>query len=148
MLEKKTNAVRENSRGWMIQVLSARLDKAMEKRLQAVNLNIRQFGIMMTILEKGGQTQNQIGEKFSMPAHAVSRALDRLEVLGYVERKSHKTSRRALSIFATQEGEELAPRLFAIVKDVNRDLLKSLSDDENEVFGTLLKKILQDFSTQ
>ena len=59
--------VRTSSLGWMIQRISRRLDREMDDRLNKLDLTLQQFAIMMAVLETGGQTQTEIGNKFDTP---------------------------------------------------------------------------------
>ena len=114
----------------------------MSKKLAEHDLTIPQFAIMMTVLEESGLTQTQIGERFSMPPYATSRALDQLEKSNLIERRAHPVSRRAHGIHATQDGIALAPVLHDIVGRVNGDLTVNLTPDQREFLGDLLSKIL------
>lgn len=141
-LENEAETVRTNSLGWMIQRIARQLDRAMESRLSEIDLNLQQFAVMMTVLETDGQTQTEIGNKFSIPPYAISRALDHLETSGHLERKPHPTSRRTHLVFATDQGRKLAPRLFAIVREVNSDLVAAFSAQEQNDFHKLLTKMM------
>ncbi len=143
MSDNPIRTVRTTSYGWFIQVLSARLDVMMNEKLRPLDLNLRQFAIMMTVLETQGLTQNEIGSRFSMSAHACSRALDHLEKAGYVERRAHATSRRAHQVFVTKKGQEIAPALLATVHSVNAELVEPLNNAEQKLFGELLGKLLK-----
>ena len=140
-VEKDTRRTRTTSYGWMIQQIAGRLNRAMESRLSPHGLNIQQFAVMMTVLEEGGQTQTEIGSRFSMPPYAISRAIDHLVQAELVERRAHPTSRRAFTIHATEKGRALAPVLFGIVGDVNAELTAPLTKEQREQLGTLLQML-------
>ena len=91
----------------MIQRISRRLDREIGVRLNRLDLTLLQFAIMMAVLETGGQTQTEIGNKFDMPACAICRALDHLEATGHLERRAQPSSRRTRTIHATPKGRKL-----------------------------------------
>ena len=141
-ISEDTRRVRETSMGWVIQRLARRLDVAMEARLGALGLTVSSFAVMMTVLESGPMTQAEIGKRFGMPAYAISRALDALEAVGYVERRAHPTSRRAHDVHATPAGLALAPQLHDTVRAVNADLVSGLEPDDSAAFLALLQRVL------
>lgn len=134
--------VRENSVGWMIKSLAAKLDKQMKKDLEPLGLNLGRFAIMMTLLEKDSITQAEIGKKVSMPGYATTRNIDVLEKNGLLKRHESKTSRRSFCIQLTKKGMSLAPELFSIVGKVNKNLLSVLNENEEIKLKQLLTKIL------
>ncbi len=141
-ISDQTRGTRESSLGWMIQRIARHLDSRMNERLAGLDLSLPTFAVMMIVLERGPMTQTEIGKRFGMPAYAISRALDALQEQGFVERRAHATSRRAHSIQATAAGKAIAPRLHAIVAEVNAELTSGLEQSESDAFGGLLRKIL------
>ena len=126
----------------MIQQIARRLNQSMEEKLSPHGLNLQQFAVMMTVLEFDGLTQTKIGERFSMPAYAISRAIDHLEQAGLLERHQHPTSRRAFTIHATENGRALGTALFEIVNDANAELTAPLSKSQRDQLGQLLKALM------
>lgn len=134
-------SVRLNSTGWIIKSLGSWLDTQMETGLKPLGLSRSQFAVMMALLENDGLTQVEIGRQLTMPGSAVTRNIDRLEQVGFVKRHNHETSRRSYRIHLTNEGRKIAPQLFAVVEDVNKRLLSSLSLADNKKFQTILLEL-------
>ncbi len=137
-----TKHTRETSVGWMIQRLAKRLNEDMANRLDAHDLTIAQFAVVMTVLETGGLSQTQIGRRFDLPAYATTRVLNALEERGLVERRASPTSRRAFSIYASDAARNLAPDLFAIVQSVNADFMKPLPEKDHAEFRRMILQIM------
>ena len=135
---------REGSFGWMLQRLARRVEARLADRLQALDLSILQFAIMMTVLERPAQTQAAIGQGFDVPAYAISRALDGLEARGLVERRKSSASRRSFEVHVTAAGQALAPQLTAIVGEVNAGVTRSLTAAETEQLLRLMARLLAD----
>lgn len=142
-IAEETKTVRGSSLGWMVHRLARSLDMAMDARLVDLDLSVPQFAVMMTVLELDGLSQAEIGQRFAMPAYTISRAIDHLEAKGFVERRPHPTSRRTLTIHATDAGKDLRERLFAIVAEVNAELVAPLSHADQEHFRRLLVDLTQ-----
>lgn len=142
--KKKTRRVREASFGYLIHRVARENDERMARGLKAIGLNLPQFPVMMTVLEKAPLTQSEIGKIYERPAYVISRALDGLEEMGLVERQPHPTSRRAHLIVASAKGRALAPRLYELVQESNGKALSPLSEAEQatlmELLGRLLRK--------
>ena len=58
-----------------------------------------------------------------------------------VERKPSKTDKRAIQVFPTQKMLDIFPQIKQIVIDWNNYLTKDFSDDEMEIFQSVLEKI-------
>lgn len=147
MFKKEQNrtparSVREQSLGWMIKSLSTRMDTDINRALKPYGLDLRRFGILMTLLENEGLTQAEIGQKISMPGYATTRNIDVLEDSGLLRRDKHPSSRRSFSIYLTDKGKALAPSLFSIVKTVNDKALAQLDEKEVSQLELLLSKML------
>ena len=137
-----TRQTRQNSLGWMIQRLANRMTKDMNLRLAELDLSLPQFAVMMMVLEHGPLTQSDIGKRYDLPPYAISRALDHLQVLGFVTRKAHPTSRRAHQIEATAKGLEKAPELHRVVREVNGDILAPLNFEETALLLSMMTRLV------
>jgi len=135
---------REGSFGWMLQRLARRVEARMSARLQALDLSILQFAVMMTVLERPAQTQSAIGQGFDAPAYAISRALDGLEARGLVERRMAAASRRSFEVHVTAAGRAMAAQLTEIVVEVNTGVTQSLTAAETEQLLGLMARLLAD----
>lgn len=136
--------VRQGSAGWHIQRLAGQLDRAMNDALAEHGLHVQSFAVVMMLIENEGLSQRQIGQRFSAPAYAISRAIDGLERDGFLERRIDPASRRSNTVHATQKAKRLAPMLFKIVADVNARLLARLDEAERVHMIGLLAGVLAD----
>lgn len=111
-------------------MLGTWMDERMNEKLKPLGLSLSQFTIIMTLLEKEGLTQVEIGQRVMLPGYATTRNIDRLESLGYVKRRRHETSRRSYRILLTDAGRALAPHLFTVTKSVNEHFLATIEEEE------------------
>ena len=137
------HSVREDSVGYMLKMLSTSLDAEMNKELKRLDLNLRQFAVLMTLSEAAGLTQAEIGKKINVPGYATTRTLDALEEMRLVERRTDERSRRSYRIFLTDQGLAAIPELFEIIRKVNRGLLSVLSTAERKQTADILNKLMQ-----
>jgi DNA-binding MarR family transcriptional regulator len=71
----------------------------------------------------------------------VSRLVDRLVKLGYVERKGSKEDRRVTHIFLTLRGLELLGQIRSVDKFTKDELPKRLTNEEAQLLSALLDKV-------
>lgn len=138
---EEAKSARFNSSGWYMKVLGTWMDKKMQERLVPLGLSLNQFTIIITLLEKDGLTQVDIGHKTMLPAYATTRNIDKLESLGYVQRKRHESSRRSYRILLTDSGKNLAPALFQTTKSVNDLFLSHLNENQKAEFLRVLRML-------
>lgn len=133
--------VRHTSIGRMLTMLSMSVKDQLNNRLSALGLSMNGFFILMTLLEKEGQTQSDIGQKIALPAYGTTRTIDTLQDHGLLERRADPASRRNHLIYLTPKGRALAPEIFAVVKEVNEWLLAPLDAAEKQHFSDVLEKL-------
>lgn len=141
-ISKEARTTREDSVGWVMQRLAKRLNDEMDKQLATLDLTVAQFAVMMTVLESGGMTQTEIGRRFGWPAYAITRVLNALEERGLLERRADPSSRRSFNIYASAEGKNLGPELFAIVQAVNGDFMGRLPQEDRAEFRRMITLLM------
>ncbi len=123
-------------------MISARLDSLVKQELKRLGLDLKQFGVLMALLEEEGLTQTEIGKKIILPGYATTRTIDALEKKQLIERRTDERSRRSYRIYLTDKGHTTGPELFIIINKVNEDLLSVLPATERKQLTTILQKIL------
>lgn len=132
---------RQNSFGFLIQVLARRIQSRMNERLSEIDLDPKYFGSLMILSEKDGIKQRDLGKMLEFPEYATSRNVDSMVEAGLVERRADPESRRAFQIFLTPAGREQAALLPAIVIETNQEVLSVLPEQERKQALELLRKI-------
>jgi MarR family 2-MHQ and catechol resistance regulon transcriptional repressor len=104
-------------------------------------LGLTDFAALEALLHKGPLTISQIQEKVLLASGSMTAAVDRLEKLGLVVRKTSSSDRRARVLELTAEGERLAASCFKRhAKDLG-ELMSALSEKEMEQLHGSLKKL-------
>jgi len=70
-------------------------------------VTMAQCHVLMEVGEYGQITTNQIAKNFSLNKSTISRTIDGLVNLGYVERKPHPTDRRHTLLLLSKRGEKI-----------------------------------------
>ncbi|NOH96682.1 MarR family transcriptional regulator [Vibrio sp. 99-70-13A1] len=135
---------RQNSFGWMINVVANKASKDFDIELKKHGLTIALWPTLMCLWEEEGITQRDIAAKSKVENSTTTRTLDKLEKLALVERRPDPNSRRSFRIYLTEKGKELEAELIPIPVKLNEDLLSALDSKEQQQMLKLLKKMVAD----
>ena len=109
--------------------------------MAAANLTISQFGVMEALHHKGPLCQRDIGIKILKSTGNITLVIDNLEKHGLVKRERNSDDRRYFTINLTQAGSELITRVFADVESAIVAEMATLTENEQELLGSLCKKL-------
>ena len=127
---------------WLVITKSYRvLSLLAERSIANTGLCLTDFAALEALLHKGPLTITQIQEKVLLASGSMTAAVDRLEKLGLIVRKSSPSDRRARVVELTAEGKRLAKSSFERhAKDLEA-LMSTLSETEIEQIHGSLKKL-------
>jgi len=127
---------------WLVIAKSYRaLSLLAEQSIVNTGLCLTDFVALEALLHKGPLTISEIQEKVRLASGSMTAAVDRLERLGLVVRKSSPSDRRARVIELTAQGRRLAASCFERhAKDLEA-LMSTLSQEEKEELYKSLKKL-------
>jgi MarR family 2-MHQ and catechol resistance regulon transcriptional repressor len=112
-----------------------------EESIAKVGLCRTDFAALEALLHKGPLTISEIQDKVLLASGSMTAAVDRLEKLGLVVRKTSPRDRRARVLELTAEGRRLAASCFEKhAKDLEA-LMSALSEKEKEQAYRSLKKL-------
>jgi len=135
---------RQNSFGWMINVVANKASKDFDHELKQHGLTIALWPTLMCLWEEEGVTQKDIAIKSKVENSTTTRTLDKLEKLELVERRADPESRRSFRIYLTEKGKALEETLIPIPMRLNKELLSALDESEQQQMIGLLKKMVAD----
>jgi MarR family 2-MHQ and catechol resistance regulon transcriptional repressor len=138
----KKNCVITAPRLWLVIAKSYRaLSLLAEQSIASTGLCLTDFVALEALLHKGPLTISEIQDKVRLASGSMTAAVDRLEKLGLVVRKSSPTDRRARVVHLTAEGKRLAVSCFERhAKDLEA-LMSALSEKEKEQLYGSIKKL-------
>lgn len=84
-----------------------------ERSIAGLGIGLSDFMILEVLLHKGPLTMTAICEKVLLTAASMTAAVDRLQKLGYVERKANAEDGRSKLVALTRSGEKLIRELYA-----------------------------------
>jgi len=137
----KTNTITA-PRLWLVIAKSYRaLSLLAEQSIANTGLCLTDFVALEALLHKGPLTISEIQDKVRLASGSMTAAVDRLEKLGLVVRKSSPSDRRARVVHLTAEGKRLAVWCFDRHARDLEALMHALSQEEKEQLYTSLKKL-------
>src|SRR6266566_5032941 len=127
---------------WLVIAKSHRaLSLLVEQSIANTGLCLTDFVALEALLHKGPLTISEIQDKVRLASGSMTAAVDRLEKLGLVVRKSSPSDRRARVVKLTVQGKRLAASCFERhAKDLEA-LMSVLSEKEMEQLYGSLKKL-------
>jgi MarR family 2-MHQ and catechol resistance regulon transcriptional repressor len=112
-----------------------------EESIARVGLCRTDFAALEALLHKGPLTISQIQDKVFLASGSMTAAVDRLEKLGLVVRKTSRRDRRVRILELTAEGKRLAASCFKKHAEDLEALMSALSEKEKEQAYRSLKKL-------
>ncbi|HWY56062.1 MAG TPA: MarR family transcriptional regulator [Terriglobales bacterium] len=127
---------------WLVIAKSYRaLSLLAEQSIENTGLCLTDFVALEALLHKGPLTISEIQDKVRLASGSMTAAVDRLEKLGLVVRKSSPSDRRARVVHLTAQGKRLAVSSFERhAKDLEA-LMSALSQKEKEHLYESIKKL-------
>lgn len=112
-----------------------------DRRLAEHGLTHVQWVPLMKIKHNQCCTVAALSRELHTDAGAMTRALDRLEAKGLVERVRSETDRRVVKLSLTDEGERLASLVLPVLADVFNLHLAGFSHDEWQTLLSMLRRL-------
>lgn len=97
--------------------------------------------VLTQLLIKDHITQKELSEASCIEPATLSRALDRLEVMGYITRNDNPDCRRSYLIALTEQGKAVADAVSQAFGDIEWRMLEGFSEEEMDMLYGLLKRI-------
>lgn len=141
-ITRPPKGVGRESFGYLLQILSRRMETQMKQRLSEIGVDFRVFANLMVLAIEEGVNQRQLGQRSDFPEYYTSRNIDLLVKEDLAERRPDPNSRRSTLIYLTPKGREIANLLPDVVRQCNADFLTGLEDAERTELIRLMQKVV------
>jgi DNA-binding MarR family transcriptional regulator len=120
--------------------LEIELWDAVDRRLrEACDISMGAFGVMEVVARTPDCRVQDIAQQLSVTVGGISKAVDRIEALGHVERRSNPMDRRSSIVALTPSGTLLLARAGAVVdEELDLRLGAALPSASLEQFGAVV----------
>ncbi|NVN90821.1 MAG: MarR family transcriptional regulator [Desulfuromonadales bacterium] len=109
--------------------------------LATPKLTISQFGVLEALYHKGPLCQRDIATKILKSTGNITLVIDNLEKQNLVRRERDNEDRRYVTIHLTDAGTTLIAEVFADIEASIVREMAALSENEQELLGSLCKKL-------
>lgn len=113
----------------------------LDKNLSNIGLNSNLHKYVVRICEDPGVTQDQFIRFFYVHPSNITRSLAALIQSGFIRREHNPEDKRTFLLYPTSKALQVYPKIIALSKDWQEQLLSDLSPDEADTFLNLLQKI-------
>lgn len=126
-----------------IGVIARSLDSIANIEFKDLNLTRGQYLYLVRIKENPGIIPDNLSEMIKVDRTTASRAIQKLERNGLIEKRSDSVNKKIKRLFTTLKGDKLAEYIVKENYYSNEVALKGLSDEEVKIFSRILNKIKQ-----
>jgi len=110
----------------------------MKKKL---GLTSSQWKVILALSMFNGISQKELADKIYVDGSTLVPIIDKMERRGLAERKPDPNDRRNNRIFLTRKSESTVDSIIEIILELRKEIYKGISQGEQEIMRTVLKKI-------
>ena len=132
---------RRDSLGWHVAVLARKMAAQLDSELKRYDLKISYWPTLFLLWEQEGLSQTELAQACMTEHYTTTRILDKLEILGLIERRTDPDSRRTFRIHLTEKGRALEKPLTDLARRVNDHYLSRLPKEKQDAFIGMMRNI-------
>lgn len=99
--------------------------------------------VLSQLFIKDKITQKELADACCIEPATLSRALDRLEAMGYIIRNDNPQCRRSFLISLTEEGRKMAVKVQKTFEGLEEVMMEGLTDEEMDTIIALVSRIYE-----
>jgi DNA-binding MarR family transcriptional regulator len=143
-LKEECGNTNPNIHGKIIQRLSKRIKYLADDNLAKHNITLEQVKVIAYLdrHKKDKVYQKDIESEFLIKRSSVTNILQNMEKRGIVRREDDILDARMKRVLLTEKGTELSKLLKGYMDSLESVIVKDMTDQDKEIFLTLLKKAL------
>lgn len=131
----------ESALSWLFVDIHRLLGQNFERRMSSGGLTRAQWRILFTARRFQGETQTALAERLDMERAPLGKALDKLEGLGWVERRPDPADRRIRRVYCLDKLQRYLPEAVEVSKEVFREALDGLRPEDADALIVQLTRI-------
>jgi len=128
--------------GFSFRVVMKKIDRTLSQQLDPYGVSIPQSFILYSLLEEDGATLKEIGNKTLIDSSSMTVLVDKLEKDELVVRKLDSQDRRAIRVFITDKGRDIAEKVSKIGVAFNSHLYDLLGEGNQKEFTHGINNII------
>ncbi len=121
-----------------IHILANLIGGAYSDHLDDLDITVPEWRVILTLARYPGSTATEITERWAMDKMAISRAIQRQEKAGNIQRKRNPEDRRSFRLSLTETGDKLYEKILPVANERYQTLVSCLTRRE---LGSLHKSL-------
>lgn len=122
-------------------MIARALDSISNIEFMEYDLTKGQYLYLVRICEKPGIIQEKLAEMIKVDRSTAARAIKKLEMNGFIEKKEDQHNKKIKKLFPTEKGNHVYPFIKRENDYSNKVALEGLSDEEVETIFNLLQRV-------
>lgn len=106
--------------------------------MKPTGLQMSQMGILAVLKMNGPMSQREIADKIHVTPPSVTVALQKLEKLGYIERRTDEKDQRIMRIMISESGRKLVDETKSLISETEEMLFEGMSAEEKMLLRRLI----------
>ncbi|QNK48983.1 MarR family transcriptional regulator [Brevibacterium sp. PAMC23299] len=124
-----------------IGMIARALDSISNIEFKEHDLTKGQYLYLVRICENPGMIQEKVAEMIKVDRTTAARAIKKLEINGFIEKKEDKHNKKIKKLFPTEKGKSIYPFIKRENDYSNNVALEGLSEREVETISDLLQRV-------
>ncbi|OAS85377.1 MULTISPECIES: MarR family winged helix-turn-helix transcriptional regulator [Metabacillus] len=124
-----------------IGMIARALDSISNIEFKEYDLTKGQYLYLVRICENPGIIQEKLAEMIKVDRTTAARAIKKLEINGFIEKKEDKHNKKIKKLFPTEKGKNVHPFIKRENDYSNSVALEGLSEKEEEAIFNLLQRV-------
>ncbi|MCY7790188.1 MarR family winged helix-turn-helix transcriptional regulator [Bacillus haynesii] len=124
-----------------IGMIARALDSISNIEFKEHDLTKGQYLYLVRICENPGIIQEKLAEMIKVDRTTAARAIKKLEMKGFIERRDDEHNKKIKKLFPTEKGNEVFPFIKRENDHSNRVALEGFSEEEAEIIFKLLQRV-------
>ena len=138
----------EENIGLLIHDVGRLLRVLYDRQMASIGLTRSQWLLLTYLYFKDGINQTELASLMDMEKAPLSRLLDRMEIKGWIIRKTETNDRRVKNIYLSESVKPLVSSLREKASKYRKDSLSILSDKELNKLRDLLQVLKKDLTSK
>ncbi len=127
--------------GFLIHDVSRLRRVVVDRALKPLGVTRSQWWLLAFLSRRDGMTQTALAADLDLSKVAIGGLVDRVEALGFVERRADKSDGRARRVYLTKSGAKMVSVIRDSVQQVELEIVGGLTDAEMGQAATTLAKL-------
>lgn len=115
-----------------------KVDEIYKHATNEIGLSVIEWYIMRVLYEQDGLMSSQLAKAVGRTATSFTPTVDQLENKGLIERRTHPSDRRSVTIHLTAKGKALKPKVEAIANGIDSKLINGINPEDWQSYQRVL----------